>query len=401
MKQISNYDAAIIGAGASGLAAALTVKKYKPGASVLVLEKKERAAKKLAATGNGRCNLSNEACENKDVVFGFFSENGIMLRKDESGRFYPCSEDAGQLASLLTEETVSAGVRIRLDSEVKKVEACPEGGFLLLVEEKGAERTVYAKKLLIAAGGKSYPSMGTTGDGYVMARRLGHGITPPAPGLTAVCTEMKELRTLKGVRAKAKVCLKFEGKQLFSEEGEIQFRSDSVSGICVMNLSNHMKPHGSMSFDGYVIAADFAPFCDEKELTAYMKAMQTKQGLGVCDALKSLIKYPLAEAVVSRGGILPEQRVADLTEEEIVKTVRSIKNFEIPVTGLKGWKEAQITCGGVAAEEITAGTMESKIVPGLYFSGEVTDYAGPCGGFNLHHAWLTGILAGKAIAAEV
>ena len=113
MKQISNYDAAIIGAGASGLAAALTVKKYKPGASVLVLEKKERAAKKLAATGNGRCNLSNEACENKDVVFGFFSENGIMLRKDESGRFYPCSEDAGQLAPLLTEETVSAGVRIR------------------------------------------------------------------------------------------------------------------------------------------------------------------------------------------------------------------------------------------------------------------------------------------------
>lgn len=136
MKQISNYDAAIIGAGASGLAAALTIKKYKPGASVLLLEKKERAAKKLAATGNGRCNLSNEACENKDVVFGFFSENGIMLRKDESGRFYPCSEDAGQLASLLTEETVSAGVRIRLDSEVKKVEACPEGGFLLLVEEK-------------------------------------------------------------------------------------------------------------------------------------------------------------------------------------------------------------------------------------------------------------------------
>ena len=132
-----------------------------------------------------------------------------------------------------------------------------------------------------------------------------------------------------------------------------------------------------------------------------MKAMQTKQGLSVCDALKSLIKYPLAEAVVSRGGILPEQRIADLTEEEIVKTVRSIKNFEIPVTGLKGWKEAQITCGGVAAEEITAGTMESKIVPGLYFSGEVTDYAGPCGGFNLHHAWLTGILAGKAIAAEV
>ena len=156
-----------------------------------------------------------------------------------------------------------------------------------------------------------------------------------------------------------------------------------------------------MSFEGYVIAADFAPFCDEKELTAYMKAMQAKHGLSVCDALKSLIKYPLAEAAVLRGEISPESLISDLTEESIAKTVQSIKNFEIPVTGLKGWKEAQITCGGVAAEEITAGTMESKIVPDLYFSGEVTDYAGPCGGFNLHHAWLTGILAGKAIAAEI
>lgn len=401
MKQSNSCDAAIIGAGASGLAAALTIKKHRPEASVLVLEKKERAAKKLAATGNGRCNLSNEACESKDIVFGFFSENGIMVRKDESGRFYPCSEDAGQLASLLTEEAVSAGVRIRLNNEVKKVEACPEGGFLLLVEEKGAERTVYAKKLLIAAGGKSYPSMGTTGDGYVMARKLGHGITPPAPGLTAACTEMRELRTLKGVRAKAKVCLKFGADVISCEEGEIQFRSDSVSGICVMNLSNHMKPHGNMSFDGYVIAADFAPFCDINQLTAYMKTMQAKQGLSVCDALKSLIKYPLAEAAVSRGGISPESLISSLTEENIEKTVQSIKNFEIPVTGLKGWKEAQITCGGVATEEITAETMESKLVPGLYFSGEVTDYAGPCGGFNLHHAWLTGILAGKAIAAEI
>lgn len=416
-----DYDVAIIGAGASGLAAALTIKKAEPRISVVILEKKEQAAKKLGATGNGRCNLSNAACAEDKEVFTFFQQNGILLRKDAEGRMYPYSEDARQLAAFLTEKAVLAGADIWLNSEVKKVEARPEGGFLLLLEEKDENRRLYAKKVLLATGGKSYPAMGTTGDGYVMARSLGHRIMPLAPGLTAICTDLPEIRGLKGLRVKASTKLCFYGKEIAAEIGEIQFREDSLSGICVMNLSNSVKPRrkaGELSFEGYELVCDFAPDFEEKTLGEYINRLGASEDAavrdaseagasvrlcelpGVCAALGSVLKYPLGEAIAAKAGIAAERQISELTEGELRRLAESIKNFRIPITGLKGWKEAQITCGGVSWEEVREDTMESKILPGLYFSGEVTDYAGLCGGFNLHHAWRTGILAGKGIAAE-
>lgn len=403
MKQSNNFQVAIIGGGASGLAAALTLKRLRPELSVVIFEKKEQTGKKLGATGNGRCNLSNEACSNKDEVFGFFRESGIMIRQDGEGRYYPYSEDAKQLASLLTEEALALDVQIELNREVKKVEAAPDGSFLLLVEqkEKDKERTVHADRVLIATGGKSYPSMGTTGDGYVMARKLGHTTVPPAPGLTAVCTDAAEMKMLKGVRAKAGVKLLYQGNCVAAEPGEIQFREDSLSGICIMNLSNHIKPHGNMSFAGYEIAVDFAWEYGVQQLEDYIGAMRRLGEIPICDALKSLIKRKLAEVIAVRAGIPRDRRISALKADERERLIGEIKDFRIPVTGLKGWKEAQITCGGVRLEEICVETMQSRLVPGLYFSGEVLEYAGPCGGFNLHYAWLSGIYAAKSIAASL
>lgn len=405
MKQSNKFEVAIIGGGASGLAAALTLKRLRPETSVVVLEKKEQAAKKLAATGNGRCNLSNEACENKEEVFAFFRQSGILLRRDGEGRYYPYSEDAGQLAALLVEEALALGVQIELNSEVKKVEAAPDGSFLLLVEqrkkENSEEKVIHADKVLIATGGKSYPSMGTTGDGYVMARKLGHTTVPPAPGLTAVCTDMAEMKMLKGLRAKAGARLLYQGDCIAEEPGEIQFREDSISGICIMNLSNHIKPHGNMSFEGYEIASDFACEYDREVLENYMKTMRDLGKIPIGDALKSLVKGKLCRVILIRAGFSEDRPVSEISDGEIERLIGVIKDFRIPVTGLKGWKEAQVTCGGVRSEEVRQETMESKLVPGLYFSGEVMEYAGPCGGFNLHYAWLTGISAAKAIAAAL
>ena len=416
MSRISDYyDVAIIGAGASGLAAALTVKRTNPKISVVILEKKEMAAKKLAATGNGRCNLSNAACGEDREVFEFFRENGILLRKDAEGRMYPYSEDARQLAALLAGEAVLAGADIRLNSEVKKVEVRPEGGFFLFLAEKGGSGSLCAKKVLLATGGKSYPAMGTTGDGYVMARKLGHRVISPAPGLTAICTVLPEIKELKGLRVKAGVKLRLDGAEVAAEIGEIQFREDSLSGICIMNLSNRVEPRekmGEISFEGYELVCDFAHNVEEKILGEYILQMAenchaNRRGTGgtggvtgVCGALQSVLKQPLAEVIATRAGIEKEKNLSQLTETEREKLIENIKHFKLPITGLKGWKEAQITCGGVSSEEIREDTMESKILPGLYFSGEVTDYAGPCGGFNLHHAWCTGILAGRGIAAK-
>lgn len=381
MSKISDCDVAIIGAGASGLAAALTIKRENPKISVIISEKKERAAKKLAVTGNGRCNLSNAACSEDREVFEFFARSGILLRKDSEGRFYPCSEDAGQIASMLAEEAVSAGACIMLSSEVKKVEARPEGGFLLLLEEKGESRKLCADKVLIATGGKSYPAMGTTGDGYVMARKLGHRVISPAPGLTAICTDMPEVKGLKGLRAKAEVKLCLDGREIGTEIGEIQFREDSLSGICIMNLSNRVKPRsenrenkemgkmgeiGNMPFAGYELLCDFAHGFEKETLEDCIKGLCMSRRAGVhdpagehdpagaidikearsdgdicetmdvCRALRGIIKYPLAEVIAERAGIEKGKNLSQLTEAERENLIENIKNFRIPVTGLKG-----------------------------------------------------------------
>lgn len=437
-----NFDVAIIGAGASGLAAVLTLKKENPQASVAVFEKKDKAAKKLAVTGNGRCNISNLLCRDREIVSDFFDEIGIVPRTDFDGKQYPYNEDAAATAELLICESMAVGAKILLNHDVKKVEADSEegfeDGFFLFVEEKikakeklretkgkkgvkggtsgtdceekVIEKVFRAKKLLIATGGKSYPTLGTTGDGYVLARSLGHSVSPLAPGLTAVCVKAPigtadELKMLKGVRAKGSAKLFFEGRELMSESGEIQFREDSISGICIMNLSNHIKPQikendsaRRLSFEGYEIKLDLADEIELETLKTHMRRLCEKDEFTVCDVLKSLLKRKLAEEVLNRMGTDINLHAKELSDEDINVIAREIKAFSFEVTGLVGWKEAQVTCGGVSENEINPNTMESELVKGLYFSGEVTEYAGSCGGFNLHHAWLTGIRAGKAIA---
>ena len=419
------YDAAIIGAGASGLAAAITLKRENPEASVALFEKKETTGKKLGITGNGRCNLSNAACGNTAEVLFFFAECGILVRKDEEGRLYPYSEDAKEVAGLLTTLAEEAGVEILVNQEIKRVEAEPEGGFLLFAHGIKAIKAIKAKKVLIATGGKSYPKTGTTGDGFVIARSFGHRVAAPAPGLTAICTAPEkalaekdstaaEMNFLKGVRAKgcARLFVLDAGgaqgeprkeREIFCESGEIQFREDSVSGICIMNMSDFVKPQGSPaaaeSFAAYTIRIDFAPDFSTAQIEEHMSLMAGRPGLTAADLLKTLVKEKLAKVILKRAGVREDMPAEKLSEGEKRKIIDELKNFSLRVTGLKGWKEAQVTCGGVALDEVSAETMESALVAGLYFSGEVLDYAGPCGGFNLHHAWLTGVRAGRAMAA--
>lgn len=348
----NNYDRVIIGGGASGLTAAIIIKKNNPKLSVAILEKKEKVGKKLSQTGNGRANISNTSCDNQDEVMGFFSFAGIYTRADSDGRIYPYSEDAGQLVRTLEKKAISLGVDIFRNSEVTRIEP----GFSVKLVYNGVTKFINADKILIAAGGKSYASFGTTGDGFRFARELGHTVTPLIPALTAV--EVKEnVKSLKGVRAKARVTLLEDGKEIFIEDGEIQFRDDSISGICIMNMSLYIKKEHK-----YQICVDFAPDMPESALT---------------ENWSTVVKDTVADYVKSCGN--------------------SLKDVRFTATGLKGWQEAQVTLGGVPYEEVDQ-NMQSKHVPGLYFSGEVLEYAGPCGGFNLHHAFLTGIRAGKAMS---
>lgn len=411
----TSYDIAIIGGGASGLAAAITARRNAPHMSVAVFEKKEVTGKKLSATGNGRCNLSNVKCEFTDQVIDFFMSVGIAVRKDEDGRLYPYSEDAKDVTGILTACARGEGAEILLNSGISRMEADPEGGFLLFVGENGGTggaggnvekcRVVRAKKVLIAAGGKSYASMGTTGDGYIMARSLGHKVTRLAPGLTAVEVE-GNLEDIKGVRSKALVTLYKDGEVVFSEKGEVQFRGDSLSGICVMNMSRFIraeegeKPDAAMK--RYAVSVNLVPDFGTAEIISVLKQRFLLKGLTAGEAMKTLVREQLACRILSDAGIDSDAPAvsAAFDDKKILAVVNGLRGMRFGVRGVKGWNEAQITLGGVSMDEINPVTMESRLVPGLFFSGEVADYDGPCGGYNLNNAWVTGMLAGSGMSED-
>lgn len=400
------YDVAVMGAGPSGLAAAITVKMMSPDLSVVILEKKEKPAKKLRASGNGRGNLSNEKCDDLESVLWFFSQVGIAVRMDDEGRIYPYSEEAEAVAQTLVDRAAGLGVKILLNSRVKDAKADLKGGFRIFISEKdGYESCLKCRSFLIASGGKSFAAYGSSGDGYSLARSFGHQVTPLIPGLTAI--EVKEdISSLKGVRAKGEVRLFDNGDLKFREKGEIQFREDSISGICVMNLSSALPAASSAdmkkeAFAYLRISINLAPDWDAAGLVDFLRLKQQFKGAAAADMLETIVKKPLAHMLLAKNGLDEKKHASGLSAAYIVNLANGIRNFSFTPIGLKGWKEAQVTKGGVALDSVCSSTMESLLVKDLYFAGEVLDYDGPCGGFNLHNAWLTGIKAGRAIAQKL
>lgn len=377
-------DICIIGAGASGLAAAVTAAREKPDLSVVILEKKETPGKKLAATGNGKCNLTNIKCDGAAETLMFFDTLGILTRTDEEGRVYPYCSQAKDVVYALVQAAEAAGVEIRTGCTVEKVEKTAEG-FLL----KTNQGQVKAGKLLIASGGKSFPEFGTSGDGYIFAKSLGHTVGRLAPILTGIETS-ENLKSIKGVRVKALVKLLKDGKLLEQEFGEVQFNEDGISGICVMNLTRYIKLEEGESFrEGigrYQIQMDLVPEMDQLQLEFLLKRRTELHFTEPEDLLLSILPQKLRSFVVG------EQKI------NLCKLANLLKNFPLSVKGTKGWKQAQCTSGGVLLEELDLVAMESRIHEGLYFTGEVIDYDGPCGGYNLQNAWETGIKAGRAMA---
>ena len=383
-------DICIIGAGAAGLAAAVTAGREKENTGITVLEKKETAGKKLAATGNGKCNITNQKCPGAAETLLFFDTVGIYTRTDEEGRVYPYCTQAKDVVYALVQAAQAAGAEICTDQTVEKVEKTDDG--FKITTNKGVFE---ARKLLVATGGKSAPQFGTSGDGYTIAKALGHTVTRLAPVLTGI--EVKEdLRELKGVRVKALVKLLKDGKVIEQEAGEVQFNEDGISGICVMNLSRFIKLEDGEPFAAgiarYSLEIDFVPELNQAGLENLLKS---RAGIEMAKAEDLLISI-LPQAV--RSVIMREISIDDLRKINLCKLAGEVKSWRLSVKGTKGWKAAQCTSGGVSLDEIDMETMESKIHKGLYFAGEVIDYDGPCGGYNLQNAWETGIKAGRAMA---
>lgn len=387
------YDVCIIGGGAAGLAAAASIDRR---IRVCIVEKNEILGRKILATGGGRCNLTNAACEGADATLDFFALHGLASVCDSEGRYYPYSGCASDVVQVLETAARENGCHVLTGRTVDAVEAAAEGGrFLIRVRTKGAEgrgkfrtaekaanagrsrtadsgdvfETIEADTVILAAGGKAAPQFGTAGDSYRLARMLGHHVSRLYPILTAVTCG--DLQDLKGIRARATVRLRKDGEVLAEESGEVQFLRDGLSGICVFNLTPLIRAEEGETpeeaFRRYRLELDLAPDFSQEQIEERIAAGQSSFGI---------LNARLAERV----------------------GLDAIKGWSLPVLGIKGWKYAQCTGGGIPLSEVDPASCESLLTPGLYLTGETLDIQGPCGGYNLQNAWETGIRAAKAIS---
>ena len=389
-ERVKMADICVIGGGAAGMAAAVAARMENPDISICILEKNGAAGKKLLATGNGRCNFTNTSCGSSSETMRFLQKLGIKARVEQQGRVYPYSGRA---------EDVLNAFEIYINSH--NIEVVPHFAAESIVFEENGKITVYdakrkaiAGKALIATGGKAAPQFGCTGDGYNLARGAGHSLTKIMPALSPVeC--IGNFEKLKGIRAKASVSLVKKDENILTEDGEVQFTEYGLSGICVFNLSRYIRLD-DCGFKDYEIAIDLMAEVGEDELEAELKSRRDDLGITPGNLLMSLVPGPLSGYVLAAAGIKYDAESVD--GPKIKAIAAAMKNLIFTVSNVKGWQYAQCTSGGIPLSEINSDTMESKIVRGLYFAGEIIDYDGPCGGYNLNNAWETGVKAGKAMA---
>ena len=387
------YDICILGGGASGMTAAIKAKETNPNLAIVILEKNEALGKKLKATGNGRCNMTNLKAINYIENMKFFTALGVMSTSEDE-RVYPYSLDSSDIVLLLKEKLIDMGVEILTEKTVNDIF---KDGELFKVSYN--HEKVVSKRLLIATGGKAAPVFGTTGDGYRFAKKLGHRVTSLAPILVPIECDGDFIK-LKGIRAKGVISLYNKDVKTFSEYGELQFTDYGISGICVFNATRFMKFDESKSLNNYSIYFDFAPNLDiwEHLVSKVENAININSSDKISSLLRSVVKEKLSYEIIKKAGIKHDKLVRELTETDIRRIERLVHEYPIKVHRLKGWKSAQCTSGGIELKEINGSTMESYKCKNLYFAGEILDYDGPCGGYNLDNAWYTGIKAGESMA---
>ena len=359
----------IIGAGAGGLACAVRLKQNCPGCSVKVLERMHEPGRKILATGNGRCNLSNVSAPHSSQVVDFFNSIGVITRTDSEGRIYPYSNQASTVLEALTESCEKLGVEIITDCTVERIDSS-----LCVHTSKGE---FYADSVVIAAGGKAQKNLGSNGSGFDLLKSLGHSITPLYPALVQLTSSSKYPRALKGHRVKCRMTVQLDSSDIKSEYGEVLFADYGLSGIVTMNLSDIVSENFAKENPQKCHAVlDLVPDMSQEELERHIKNF---------GSLKGILGSALAD-------IIEKQASADVHRQAQIA-----KNWKLIITGTKGFDYAQITGGGAELNEFDH--YRSKLVSGLYACGEVLDRQFECGGFNLNFAWFSGITVADEISS--
>lgn len=402
-------DIAVIGGGAAGMAAAVTAARG--GAAVCIIEHNNRIGKKILVTGNGKCNYTNAvqkpSCYRGDDpsfakgalsqftlqdTLSFFEELGIVPI-EKNGYYYPASQTAAAVLDVLRMELKHLGVKIVTDTHATAVRK-EKNGFAI----ETAKETFHAGKIILAAGGRAAKIHGSDGSGYIIAKKLGHTVTETVPALTALSLEGNYTRSWKGVRVQGRIRLYTGGKRnsvLAEERGELQLVDYGISGIPVFQISRYAAK-ALHNQEEVFLAVDFMPDMTREECRQlFYRRRQQKPYKTLEEQMIGIFHKQLAGVLVKRAHLPAVMPSGELADKQIMQLVEVIKNMQARVTAVNGFDKAQVTAGGIRTEEINAYTMESRIVKGLYFAGEIIDIDGTCGGYNLQWAWSSGVVAGR------
>ena len=408
----------VVGGGAAGMFAAIAAAKN--GHQVTLYEKNEKLGKKIFITGKGRCNITNAAdmeelfdavvsnskflyssfygYTNQDVI-DFFEDAGVPVKIERGNRVFPISDHSSDVIRALEREMKKVGVKVCLNTEVKSIEA-ENDKFNKVVLKDTTTQT--ADACIVATGGLSYRSTGSTGDGFRFAENVGHKVTQCFPSLVPMETKEPWICELQGLSLRNVEAKILDGKkELYKDFGEMLFTHFGVSGPLIISASSYvgkkfMDKNGQKK--ELTLEIDLKPALTEEQLDQrVLRDFEENHNRQFKNAITKLFPTKLIPVMLELGGIDPEKKVNSIEKEERKQFVHLIKHFRMTLTGLRDYPEAIITKGGVNVKEIDPGTMESKLVKGLYFAGEVLDLDALTGGFNLQIAWSTGYAAGNAI----
>lgn len=405
----SQYEIAVIGAGASGMVAAIFAARTHT--SVCLIESNSRVGRKILETGNGRCNLSHTSIDGTEYRGGgadrigaylerfgvsetidFFKSIGLLTR-ERDGYIYPYSETASAVLDVLRFAVEEAGVDVYTDRKLRRIMRCGD-----CFELDG----IRAKRVILCAGGSADPASGSDGSGMGIARDLGLKIIEPLPALVKVRTsDQKSTSITAGVRAKGNVSVLIDGKHIASDTGEIQFTKDGLSGIPVFNVSRYIS---RAIADGHRVGMilDLMPEMSLSDITEYLSTLMEKQNVrtqNIEEVLSGILHKKLNACICKRMGISPGASSSELTPELIAQYASLVKALGYEIDSVYGFEQAQVTCGGVDFSEVDD-NLQSIRIPGLYLAGEILDIDGPCGGYNLQWAWTSGYIAGISASTE-
>ena len=398
-------EVVIVGGGASGLSAAITAARN--GKDVTLIERNNKCGKKILITGNGRCNFWNTDVdlshfhssnsnllkefitdERKNSILKFFDSLGLTY-KTKNGYYYPFSNQAFTIENALLSECKKLNIKIINDITVEKI--IKKDCFIINPDKE----KITAKNIIIATGSKAAPKTGSDGLGYEISKSLGHNIITPLPSLVQLKADEPYFKNWSGIRTDVKVNLLINHKYIKSETGEVQLTNYGVSGICIFNISGEAAKALNQN-KNVIISINFIPFASNPK-TFLQNLNKNSYHKTISELLEGILHYKLIDIILKKAHLKRDLLLTTLTDNELNNLIKTLTDFQIKILDTHTLDHAQVCSGGIPLTEINSKTLESLKVKNLYFTGEIIDIDGDCGGYNLGWAWMSGIIAGKNV----